>query len=265
MFPIAPYDLGGVVGTLRNIKMVVEYDGTDFHGFAIQLRLRTVQGELEGAIARVTGVETRVVGSGRTDAGAHALGQVVSFETESGLPPLVLRRALNANLPPDLVVKEVEEAPETFHARRSARRRHYRFSLWNAELPSVWTRRYRLHVGDPVDLEAMNEAARSLIGTRDFACFTYGLARFLAAGRRRTTVRTLFGAEWHGTAPMVDFDVVGTAFLPHMIRNMVGSMLKVGLKKWTPEQFRGMVEQGDPQLSEAKVPAHGLMLVGVEY
>lgn len=245
--------------------MVVEYDGTDFHGFAIQSRLRTVQGELEGAIAKVTGVRTRVVGSGRTDAGAHALGQVVSFKTESRLPPLVLRRALNANLPDDLVVKEVAEAPEGFHARRSAKRRHYRYSLWNAELPSVWTRRYRLHVGEPVDLEAMNEAASSLIGTRDFACFTYGLTSYLAAGRRRTTVRTLFEAEWHGTAPTVDFDVVGTAFLPHMIRNMVGSMLKVGLRKWTPEQFREMLDRSDPLLSEAKVPAHGLMLVGVEY
>ncbi len=250
---------------MRNIKMVVEYDGTDYHGFAIQRGLRTVQGELEGAVARVTGVETRVVGSGRTDAGAHALAQAVSFKTESRLSPLDLRRALNANLPPDLVVKDVEEVDEGFHARRSARRRHYRYSLWNAELPSVFTRRYRYQVPDFLDLEAMNRAADTLVGTRDFACFTYGVSRFLAAGWRRTTVRTLFSAEWHGAPPEVDFDVVGTAFLPHMIRNMVGSMLKVGLRKLTPEEFRELVERSDLQLSTAKVPAHGLMLVAVEY
>lgn len=245
--------------------MVVEYEGTDYHGFAIQVGLRTVQGELERAVARVTGINTRVVGAGRTDAGAHALGQVVSFKTESRLAPLDLRRALNANLPADVVIREVEEAPEGFHARRSALRRHYRYSLWNADLPSVWVRRYRYHLADPLDVEAMNQAAEALVGTRDFACFTFGLSRFLAAGRRRTTTRTLFSARWQGEAPVVDFEVVGTAFLPHMIRNMVGSMLKVGLGKLTPEGFRGLVECGAMQLSTATVPAHGLMLVAVEY
>jgi tRNA pseudouridine38-40 synthase len=111
----------------------------------------------------------------------------------------------------------------------------------------------------------MKEAAGLLVGTRDFGCFTLGVARFLAAGRRRTTVRTIFTAEWHGEPPTVDFDVVGTAFLPHMIRNMVGSMLRVGQRKLTPEEFRGLVERSDPWLSTMKVPAHGLMLVGVEY
>lgn len=250
---------------MRNIKLVVEYDGTDYHGFAIQRGLRTVQGEVERAIAKVTGVGTRIVGAGRTDAGAHALGQVISFRTESCLPPLVLRRALNANLPPDIVVKDVEEVAAGFHARRSARRRHYRYSVWNAELPSVWMRRYRYHVDEPLDVEAMNRATGYLVGTRDFGCFTYGLARYLASGRRRTTVRTVFSAQWSGTAPTLDFDIVGTAFLPHMIRNMVGSMLKVGLGKWMPEEFGGLVEQGASQLSTSTVPALGLMLVGVEY
>ncbi len=245
--------------------MVVEYDGTDYHGFAIQLRRRSIQGELERAIAQVTGAKTRIVGSGRTDAGAHALGQVVSFKTESQLAPRVLRRALNANLPDDIVVKAVEEAAEEFHARRSVRSRHYRYSLWNEELPSVWVRRYRYHVADPLDTGGMNEAAQALEGTHDFACFTYGLVRYLASGRRRTTVRTLYQAGWNAQGPAVDFDVVGTAFLPHMIRNMVGSMLKVGLRKMTPGEFRELVERGAPQLSTATVPAHGLMLVGVEY
>ncbi len=214
---------------------------------------------------RVTGVATRVVGSGRTDSGAHALGQVVSFRTESALEPLVMRRALNANLPEDVVVREVEEAPEGFNARRSARRRQYRYSVWNAELPSVFNRRYRYHVRDPLDVGAMNQAAEALVGTHDFACFTFGLTRFLAGGRLRTTVRTLFSAEWRGTAPELDFEVVGTAFLPHMIRNMVGSMLRVGMRKLTPEEFRDLVASGAPQLSTGTVPAHGLMLVGVEY
>ncbi len=229
---------------MRNIKMVVEYEGTDYHGFAIQPGLRSVQGELENAVARVTGVATRVVGSGRTDAGAHALGQVVSFKTASRLSSLDLRRALNANLPDDIVVKSVEDVPEWFHARRSAQRRHYRYSVWNAELPSVWVRRYRYHVADPLNLEAMNLAAECLVGARDFACFAFGLSRFLQSGQR-TTVRTVFTAVWGGSAPTVDFDIVGTAFLPHMIRNMVGSMLRVGLGKMTPEEYRGQVERGE--------------------
>ncbi len=249
----------------RNVKLVVEYDGTDFHGFAIQSGLRTVQGELERAVAQVTGTRTRIVGAGRTDAGAHALGQTVSFKTESRLRPEVLQRALNANLPDDLVVKSVSDVPEGFHARRSARSRRYRYSLWNARLPSVFVRRYRYHVPELLDVAAMDRAARSLVGTRDFACFTFGLVHYLASGCRRTTVRTLFDARWDGDPPAVDFEIVGTAFLPHMIRNMVGSMLQVGLGKWTVEEFRGMVTVGSERLSTSTVPALGLTLVAVEY
>ncbi len=250
---------------MRQLKVVVEYEGTDFHGFAIQRRQRTVQGELERAVAQVTGVKTRVVGSGRTDAGAHALAQVVSFGSESRLSTLELRRALNANLPPDLLVKQVEDVAEGFHARRSAMRRHYRYSVWNAELPSVWERRYRYHVVDRLDVEAMDRAAGLLVGTHDYACFVQGLCRYLASGAKRTTVRTLFEAKWSGVPPKLDFDVIGTAFLPHMIRNMVGAMLKVGVGKWTVEQFREVVQGEGSRLSMWTVPAHGLMLVAVEY
>jgi len=250
---------------LRNIKLVVEYDGTDYHGFAIQRRLRTVQGELERSIEAVVGAKTRIVGSGRTDAGAHAMGQVVSFRAETRLTPLELRRALNANLPDDIVVKEVQDVPEGFHARRSALRRHYRYSIWNAELPSVWIRRYRYHVVEQLDVEAMNQAAGFLVGTHDFACFTKGLGQYLASGSRRTTVRTIFKAAWTGNAPWVDFDVVGTAFLPHMIRNIVGCMLKIGTGKAAPEGFGKMLENGETPPYIWTVPAHGLMLVAVEY
>lgn len=250
---------------MRNIKVVVEYDGTDYHGFAIQKGLRTVQGELERAIATVTGAKTRIGGAGRTDAGAHALGQVVSFPTESRLSAVELRRALNANLADDILVKCVEEVPDSFHARRSAQRRLYRYSVWSAPVPNLWLRRYRYHVEGLLDVEAMNQAAECLVGTRDFACFTFGLNSYLRSGRRRTTVRTLFDAGWHGEAPKLDFDVAGTAFLPHMIRNMVGSMLRVGQGKLTPQEFQGLVEVGAEQLSTWTVPALGLMLVGVEY
>ncbi len=250
---------------MRNIKLVVEYDGTDYHGFEVQVGLRTIQGELERAIAAVTECRTRVVGSGRTDAGAHALGQVVSFRTGSRLSCMDLERALNANLPLDMVVKSVEEVAEGFHARRSAIRRNYRYSIWNARLRSVWTRRYRHQVVDPLDVGSMNRAAEVLVGTRDFACFTHGLDRYLGEGKHRTTVRTLFSARWSGRVPELDFDVSGTAFLPHMIRNMVGSMLRVGLGKLSPEEYRGLVESGAEQLSAVTVPACGLTLVSVEY
>ncbi len=250
---------------MRNVKVVVEYDGTCYHGYAIQKGLRTVQGELERAVATVTGAAIRVVGAGRTDAGAHALGQVVSFKTESRLTPSELTRALNANLPDDILVRSAEEVDGTFHARRSVRRRVYRYSLWNSRVPNIWLRRYRYQVADPLDVEAMNQAAGCLVGTRDYSCFTFGLASSLRSGQRRTTVRTLFEAYWHGAGPKLDFEVAGTAFLPHMIRNMVGSMIRVGLGKMTPSEFQGMFECGSVQLSTATVPAIGLVLVGVEY
>jgi tRNA pseudouridine38-40 synthase len=250
---------------LRNIRLVVEYDGTGYHGFAIQRKLRTIQGELERAVGSVTQHPTRVVGSGRTDAGAHALGQVVSFRTPSGLSGLDMRRALNANLPADIVVKAVEDAPHGFDARRSAQRRNYRYSLWNAELPSVRERWYRLHVAGPLEVEAMDRAARCLVGEHDFACFTHGLSGYLAAGRRRTTIRTVFGAGWRRDGEQVEFDISGTAFLPHMIRNMVGSMLRVGSRKLTSEEYRGRFANEAAELSTHTVPALGLTLVSVEY
>jgi tRNA pseudouridine38-40 synthase len=250
---------------LRNIKLVVEYEGTDYHGFAVQKGLRTVQGDLERAVAAVTGAEIRVAGAGRTDAGAHALGQVVSFQTEARLSLADLKRALNANLMDDTVVRAAEEAPPGFHARRSAQKRLYRYSVWNGPVPNVWMRRYRHHVVELLDVGAMNQAAECLMGTRDFACFTFGLAGFLKSGQRRTTVRTLYSARWSGAVPELVFDVSGTAFLPHMIRNMVGSMLRVGQKKMTPQEFHQLVESGAQRLSTWTVPARGLMLVGVEY
>lgn len=224
-----------------------------------------MQGELERAVGSITGVKTRVVGAGRTDAGAHALGQVVSFKTEARLSTIDFQRALNANLADDILVRAVDEAPEGFDARRSAQKRWYRYSVWNASLPNLWQRRRRFHVEQPLNVEAMNQAAECLIGTRDFACFTFGLAGYLKSGQRRTTVRTLFGARWNGTAPELDFDVAGTAFLPHMIRNMVGSMLRVGQERLSPREFQGLVEEGAEQLSTWTVPALGLTLVGVEY
>lgn len=250
---------------MRCLKLVVEYDGSDFHGFAIQSRQRSVQGELERVLQSVTGEPVRVVGSGRTDAGAHALAQVVSFGTGSRLEPRELHRALNALLPPDIVVKSAEQVDEGFHARRSAVRRHYRYKVWNHELPSVWHRRFSHHVPGALALGAMNEASRAVEGTRDFACFTFGLGRYLASGQRRTTSRTVFSAGWDGNGPEVQFDIVGTAFLPHMIRNIVGALLRVGQGKWTPDQFHQMVEAGAIELSTSTVPALGLMLVGVEY
>lgn len=250
---------------MPNFRLVVEYDGTDYHGFAVQRGLRTVQGELEKAIGAICGTRTRVAGSGRTDAGAHALAQVVSFRTESRIESLELRRALNATLPDDLVVKAADIVPDDFHARRSAQRRRYRYSIWNAEIPSVWTRQYRYHVRGALDPGAMNEAAECLVGTRDFGCFTFGLTEYLGAGKRRTTVRTLFEARWSGAGPDIVFDVVGTAFLPHMIRNIVGSLLRVGQGKRTPDEFKSLVERQAMELSTHTVPAYGLMLVGVDY
>ena len=238
---------------------MVEYDGTDFHGFAIQRKLRTVQGELEKAVAKVTEAKTRVVGSGRTDAGAHALGQVVSFKTESRLSPRDLLRALNANLPDDLVGEKEVERFKRFNARRSAVRRHYRYSLWNAELPSVWVRRYRYHVSERLDLEAMNKAvgiwlahtispisprASANIWLRFKADYHSDIIR---GGLERRSTNVGFRRCWDRIPASHDTEY-GWLYA------------QVGTGKIAPEDLVGSLDGKSTRLTPWTVPAHGLIL-----
>ena len=218
-----------------------------------------MQGVLEAALAQVTQAEVRVVGSGRTDAGVHARGQVVAFRTGWRHSPASLQRALNAVLPADVAVLDLGLAAMDWHPRFSALRRHYRYTVLNQPLRSPLDRRYAHHVVQPLDLVALQSCGRvCLIGEHDFASF----------GRPTqgdSTVRAIFSAEWRTDGPWFTFDVVGNAFLRGMVRSLVGCLLQAGTGAWPAEQLKAVLDSRERALAAPPAPACGLCLMAVEY
>ena len=219
----------------RLLRCLVEYDGTAFAGFQRQLGRATVQGALESAIREVTREEVLVVGAGRTDAGVHAIGQVVHFKTGSGLSAPILERAVNANLPPAVRIRELEEADPAFHARFSALSREYRYVVENARVSSPLLRTRAYHVPGDLDVSLMNEAASSLCGSHDFVAFGKPMV-YTRQGADPSeeieivggTVRTMFHATCWRRARFVQFRFVADAFLRHMVRMLIGTLLRIG-------------------------------------
>jgi len=244
---------------MRRFKLVLEYEGTAYHGWQVQPGLSTIQGAVQAVLTRIAGAPVQVTGAGRTDAGVHALGQVVSFTADLRLDPLTLRRALNATLPPDIVVCEVEEAPHEFDARRSARSKTYRYTLLRRDYPSTWLARHSLHIPYPLDAEAMAEAARLVIGTHDFSAFRAGICT------ARTPVRTVLEASWRTGADLWHFEITGNAFLQHMVRILVGTFLDVGRGKRTPADVVEILASRDRRRAGKTAPPQGLCLVQVHY
>ena len=253
---------------MQYVRATIAYDGTDFLGFQLQASGRTVQGVLEAALCRLTGAETRVVGSGRTDAGVHAMGQVVAFHTTWRHDLSDLPRALNAVLPPDIAVEELSAASEAWHPRFSARWRHYRYTILNRPVRSPLMRRFAHLVPEPLQMDLLQAAADVLLGEHDFATF----GRPMQAGE--TTVRVIHRAEWSAADHLLTFDVVGNAFLRGMVRSLVGNMLRVGSSaqpagqardQWTVERLAEILEARDRSMAAAPAPACGLCLVHVEY
>jgi len=240
------------------VRAVVAYDGTDYQGFQRQARGRTVQEVLERALERVTGERVALVAAGRTDAGVHAEGQVIGFDTAWRHPLDALQRALNAVLPADVAVREVAEAEAGFHPRYDARSRRYRYTVYNWPVRSPLVRRTSLHVPQRLDVGAMQEAARLLVGERDFA--TFG-----RPPKGENTVRRVLQAEWSGSPPWLYFDIEANAFLYRMVRSLVGTMLQVGLGRMTVEAFGQALEAGERDRAGPTAPPHGLCLVEVKY
>jgi tRNA pseudouridine38-40 synthase len=240
-------------------KLILEYEGTAYHGWQVQPGLPTIQGILQDVLARFAGGPVQVTGAGRTDAGVHALGQVASFSADLGLDPPALRKALNANLPPDIVVCRVEEAPPDFDARRSARSKRYRYTILRRDYPSAWHARHALYVSTPLDADAMAEAAKVVIGTHDFSAFRAGTCT------ARTPVRTVLDATWSTAGDLWHFEIMGNAFLQHMVRILVGTFLEVGRGKRRPEEVAEILASRDRRRAGKTIPAHGLCLVEVHY
>jgi tRNA pseudouridine38-40 synthase len=260
---------------LQYYRATVAYDGTDFLGFQLQAAGRTVQGVLEEALLGLTGVGTRVVGSGRTDAGVHAVGQVVGFRTPWRHTTAGLHRALNAVLPPDVAVNSLSEASDEWHPRFSARWRHYRYTVVNAPWRDPLTRRYALHVPQALQLEPMQAAAQILIGEHDFASFGRPMQEGGPGKPGTSTVRAIFAASWcadgRKDGETFTFDVVGNAFLRGMVRSLVGSMLQVGLGEWPVERLAEVLAARDRSSAATgggaarPAAAWGLCLMHVEY
>jgi tRNA pseudouridine38-40 synthase len=244
---------------MRCFKVTVEYDGTDFAGFQYQVGQRSVQAELERAILRLTGQNVRVDGAGRTDAGVHALGQVVSFRADTRIPLERLPFALNSVLPKDVRAARAEEVDARFHARFSAKSRAYVYVILNRAQPSAIFGRYACHCPYPLDIPAMQEAARRLLGTQDFAAWANTTAEVTS------TIRTLFGCGVRSAGPFVLVRLEANAFLRGMVRSVVGTLLQVGGGRRAPEEIDAITQSRDRANAGPSAPAHGLCLVRVRY
>jgi len=249
----------GTVEHWRNLKLVLEYDGTAYSGFQVQANAPSIQGEVERAIAQVVKGTTRIIGAGRTDAGVHARGQVVSFRTDSALPTETIMKALNFYLPEDIAVVAVEAVPAGFNARRSAISREYEYTILNRTPPSPFWRRFAYHMPGKLNVDRMVEASRLLEGEHDFAAFAE------ASAATRSTVRRMIKAEVSREGDLLKLRFVADAFLPHQVRNMVGTLLWVGTGRLDGAGFRQIMEGRDRRRAGPAVPPHGLCLVRVNY
>jgi len=245
--------------TVRTVKLVVEYEGTNYLGWQRQPQGMTVQQALEESVEKITGRATRVIGAGRTDAGVHARGMVAHFKTDSQLPVERLRDGLNGTLPRDIAVLSVEERGDDFHARFSARSKRYEYTIHNSPVRPAIDRRFCRHVRRKLDVESMRSGARYLPGRQDFAAFESSGA---ASG---ATVRTVTTAEWLEEGERLVFGIEADGFLYNMVRAVVGSLVEVGLGKQPPEWIRELILCRDRTLAGPTAPAKGLCLVRVDY
>ena len=252
---------------MRNLKVTVSYDGAEFSGWQVQPDAATVQGTLASAIGRITGEKVLPQGSGRTDAGVHALAQVMTFVTESSVPTENFLRALNDILPASVRVLEVMEAPLDFHARHSARAKTYRYRIYRESICPPFLARYVWHYPYPLDEEAMARAAPMVVGEHDFTSFA---AVDPERGREgepdvRSNVRKIFSTGWERAGEELVYTVRGSGFLHHMVRNLVGTFILVGRGTLQADDMTRIVEARQRSAAGATAPASGLYLVGVEY
>jgi tRNA pseudouridine38-40 synthase len=244
---------------MRNIKLTLGYDGTDFSGWQTQPGFRTVQETLEAAIGSLTGERIRANASGRTDTGVHAVGQVVNFYSNTGHPPEVLVRAINAHLPPDVVVREAADVPQAFDANRDARRKLYRYVIHDGTVPDLFLRRYCHHTRHRLDATAMRQAAAVLRGRHDFRSFETEWPN------RMSSVRTITHLALNRLGDWIWLDIEADGFLYNMVRAIAGTLINVGRGYWLPSQVADILQAGDRRQAGPTAPAQGLFLMRVTY
>lgn len=244
---------------MNKIRVTLEYDGTNYAGWQWQPDEPTLQGALEEAIRKTSGEEIRVTASGRTDAGVHAYGQVVSFKTESGIDARGWQGALNHFLPDDIRVLDASEAPPDFSARHSARGKRYEYIVFNRHVPSPLMKNRAWHVGTALDVGTMMAAAGHLLGEHDFSSFQ---AAGCSANHAIRELRTL---DISAEGELIRFSLEASAFLRHMVRNMVGTLVEVGRGRFAPDDVKRILEARDRTRSGPTAPPQGLYLVKVIY
>lgn len=244
---------------MRNIKLILQYDGTNYRGWQVQLGLPTVQGVIEDKLYEILKERVKIIGAGRTDSGVHALGQVANFKIEAHIAAQAILRGLNSLLPRDIIIVDASEVDLAFHARYSAKSKLYKYLITTAPYPSPFHRNYALHCGRPLDLSAMKLACGYLIGEHDFSSFR---AADLKQGDPR---RNLYRLEPIDKEGFIEIYIEASGFLKHMARNLVGTLLEVGLGRREPSWVRDVLESKDRRAAGRAAPQHGLYLVSVIY
>lgn len=248
-----------------NYKLLIQYDGTDFHGWQVQPNQRTVQGELERVLSMLEDSEVHIAGSGRTDAGVHAEGQVASVKLEREFKPSKLRDAINGNLLRDLRIIDIEEVSDDFHARFSAKGKTYLYRVINSPVMSPFWSRYAHHDKRPLDAAAMNKTARLFLGEHDWTAFSN--AQSDSENKVRTIEAFDVESQWdkRTNSSLITFQITGNGFLRYMVRSIVGTLLEVGRGERDPNTIQKAISNGDRKLVGVTAPANGLTLLEVKY
>lgn len=244
---------------MRNIKLIIEYDGKDFNGWQKQPNKLNIQGEIEKAIQNVTGEEVELIGSGRTDAGVNAIAQVANFKTENKIETYKIPYALNSQLKKSIRIQSAEEVDEKFHSRYACKKKTYQYTINNTEQGTAIFRNMQYHFSTKLDDAKMNEAIKYLIGEHDFKSFK-------ASGTsNKSSVRKIFDAKVWREGNLVKIQLTGNGFLYNMIRIISGTLVDVGIGKIEPEQVKQILEDQDRNSAGKTLPACGLCLMNVEY
>ncbi len=247
-------------GFMRNIRLLIEYEGTNYAGWQFQPSLPTIQGELVSAVKSLTGEAVEVRGASRTDAGVHAMGQVACFSTSSRIPAFNIRQGLNSYLPEDIIIKDATDVPQGFDPRKDSVGKVYRYDILNRSYPTALRRNFVWHVFKPLDLGLMREGATHLIGEKDFSSFRAADSDAPHSIREVTSVDIAERGDG-----LIEIEVRGTAFLRHMVRIMAGTLVAVGKGKVPPAEVASIIEAKDRGAAGMTAPPQGLFLVKVVY
>jgi len=264
LLSLTPYPLP--LFPMRNIKLTIEYDGTNFNGWQIQGQgHRTVQGDIETALQKIFKKKIRLIGSGRTDSGVHALGQVANFTIASKMPTGEIIKALNGNLAEDVVVLDAKEVPVPFHAQYNAKRKTYRYTILNRKATCAQQRNFCLYFPYKLNLTAMRQEAKSLVGKKDFRSFMASDAKKRLKIAEKDTVRTIYRLDIKKKKDLLLIEIEANGFLYKMVRNIVGTLLDIGTGKLPPGSLKEILSQRNRQFAADTAPAKGLCLIDVKY